>query len=600
MILVFGGTTEGRKAVKELEEAGNPYYYSTKTGEQAVTLHHGVRVDGAMDAETMTAFCQSHDVRLLIDAAHPFATLLHQTVASVAARLQIPAIRFERIFPPRDPHVEWYDSFEQFVAQGESLRGRRLLATTGVQTIGRLKALESRGVTLFYRILPRESSLSLARRQGALDRQLCYYHEGDDERLLLSSLRPDAILLKESGETGGFTAKVSAATALHIRVCVIKRPPTPPGFVSVDGEHGMRRMVEQLLPAFYPLHSGLTTGTYATASALAAATRLLTGATPAHVRVQLPNGEHIPVPVFYRPDGAYTIKDSGDDPDITKGIEIGARVEWGGHASSDPVRIVGGVGVGTITLPGFDYPLGEPAINKVPRQMIRDNLMPLVDSHRHPRAGQLQVTITVPQGREIAKKTFNPRLGIVGGISIVGVSGIIKPFSEDGFLNSIRKCMEVARATGCDRVVINSGAKSERFVKACYPHLPPQVFVEYGNYIGETIRLAAEQSFPYVTLGVMMGKAVKLAAGHLDTHSRRTVMDKAFIDAMLQEAGCDDQTRSRAQAMTLARELWDIVPSSQLSRFAEVVKSHCHAHCAPLLPHGDLTILLIDEQGKVY
>ena len=120
-------------------------------------------------------------------------------------------------------------------------------------------------------------------------------------------------------------------------------------------------------------------------------------------------------------------------------------------------RSLGGEGVGTFTLPGFDYPPGSPAINKGPRQMIVRNLQPLISD------GSVEVTITVPQGAEIARRTFNPRLGIEGGISIIGVSGIVKPFSEEAFIDSIRKCMQVAKASGTSHVVINSGAKSERF-----------------------------------------------------------------------------------------------------------------------------------------
>ena len=111
MILVFGGTTEGRKAVEVLEEAGSPYYYSTKTGEQDITLHHGQRIDGALDAEGMLAFCQAHDIRLIVDAAHPFASQLHQTIAHISESLGIPAIRYERIYPPRDPDITWIDDY---------------------------------------------------------------------------------------------------------------------------------------------------------------------------------------------------------------------------------------------------------------------------------------------------------------------------------------------------------------------------------------------------------------------------------------------------------------------------------------------------------
>ena len=255
------------------------------------------------------------------------------------------------------------------------------------------------------------------------------------------------------------------------------------------------------------------------------------------------------------------------------------------------IVIEGGMGVGTFTLPGFDYPPGSPAINKAPREMICKNIEPLIDEHT-----PLNITIFVPQGEEIAKRTFNPRLGIEGGISIIGVSGIVKPFSEEAFIDSIRKCMTVAKASGSDRVVINSGGKSERFVKALYPDLPRQAFVEYGNYIGETLKMAHELGFKKVTLGVMLGKAVKLAAGHLDTHSRKTTMDKAFIQKMLHEASCDIDI----SGITLARELWDMVPSDRLNNVACTIISHCREHCESLLPDSSLTILLIDDNGHIY
>jgi cobalt-precorrin-5B (C1)-methyltransferase len=259
------------------------------------------------------------------------------------------------------------------------------------------------------------------------------------------------------------------------------------------------------------------------------------------------------------------------------------------------VAIIGGEGVGTITLPGFDYPPGSPAINKAPREMIRQNLEKLCTSVSL-CFKNISVIISVPNGAEIAKKTFNPRLGIEGGISIIGVSGIVKPFSEEAFIDSIRKCMTIAQASGTDRVVINSGGKSERFVKALYPDLPRQAFVEYGNYIGETLKMAHELHFKNVTLGVMLGKAVKLAAGHLDTHSRKTTMDLDFIQQMLQESGISIDISN----ITLARELWERIPSTQLEDFAHTVIRHCADYCNPLLPDGSLTILLIDDNGKIF
>ena len=580
MILVFGGTTEGRKAVEVLEEAGSPYFYSTKTGEQDITLHHGQRIDGALDAEAMLVFCREHEIRLIVDAAHPFAAQLHQTIAEVSEVLKIPAIRYERIFPEKDASLEWLDSYDQVPHDIKTL-----LATTGVQSITKLKPLEAAGVKVYYRILNRESSIALAMKQGARMEQLCYFEDPNDV-----PVEADAILLKESGLSGGFQEKVDAAKAKGMRVLVLKRPETPTVFKSVNGPYGLRRAIEKLLPEFYPLHSGLTTGTCATAATVAATIRLLKKETPAEVPVLLPDGETIHVAVSYGEGYAYCIKEAGDDPDVTNGLEIRASVE-----PAESFEILGGEGVGTFTLPGFDYPPGSPAINKAPREMIRQNLERF-DTLRQAQDPSLRITISVPQGAEIAKRTFNPRLGIEGGISIIGVSGIVKPFSEEAFIDSIRKCMNVAQASGSDRVVINSGGKSERFVKALYPNLPQQAFVEYGNYIGETLKIANELGIKEVTLGVMLGKAVKLAAGNLDTHSRKTTMDKAFINQMLEEAGIHIDIST----LTLARELWEKIPELQIQEFASTIIRHCETYCKPLLPNGTLTILLISDEGQIY
>ena len=614
MILVFGGTTEGRRAAEVLEEAGSPFFYSTKMGEQDLSLQHGTRIDGAMDAEAMKTFISQHDIRLIVDAAHPFASTLHQTIAQVSESLNIPTIRYDRIYPERDPEITWIDDYSQIPRDIRSL-----LATTGVQSISKLKPLEAAGIKVFYRILQRESSMALALKQGASPEQLCYFEDPQD-----IPVEAEAILLKESGLSGGFPEKVEAAKARGMRIIALKRPQTQSSKLNaqcsklnaqcsmVNGPYGLRRAVEHLLPEFFPLHSGLTTGTCATAAAVAATIRLTKGETPEEVPVILPNGETIQVPVTYGDDYASCFKEAGDDPDITNGIEVRAKViasdnrgQTRTHLSCEEkevrnsprqsVAIYGGEGVGTITLPGFDYPPGSPAINKAPREMIKRNLETIfspLTSHLSP----LRITISVPNGAEIAKRTFNPRLGIEGGISIIGVSGIVKPFSEEAFIDSIRKCMTVAQASGSDRVVINSGGKSERFVKALYPDLPRQAFVEYGNYIGETLKMAHELCFRNVTLGVMLGKAVKLAAGHLDTHSRKTTMDLDFIQQMLQESGITIDV----SGITLARELWERIPPTQLEAFAHTVIRHCADYCNPLLPDGSLTILLIDDNGHIY
>ena len=597
MILVFGGTTEGRKAVEVLEEAGTPYYYSTRSDGQKIELVHGNHLTGGMEVPEMIQCCKEHSIRLIIDAAHPFAEELHRNLLFVAKHIQAPIIRYDRIYPPHDQDLIWCKDYNDAIQQLEANGIERLLALTGVNTIGRLRPYWEKYEDCWFRILNRRASHFVAKANHFPEERLVYY-ETDDTTDLIGDLQPQAIITKESGLSGGFTEKVEAARQASIKVFVVERPNYPPHtpnpqnvhIETVNGPCGLRRAVEKLLPEFYPLHSGLTTGTCATAAAIAATIRLLKNETPKEVPVLLPNGETIQVPVGYGErlrvgasagmDYAYCIKDAGDDPDVTNGIEVRASVK-----PADTFEIIGGEGVGRFTLPGFDFPPCEAAINKAPREMIRKNIKE-----------DMRIIISVPDGAEIARRTFNPRLGIEGGISIIGVSGIVKPFSEEAFIDSIRKCMNVAQASGTSRVVINSGGKSERFVKALYPNLPQQAFVEYGNFVGETLKIAHELDIKNITLGVMLGKAVKLAAGQLDTHSRKATMNKTFIQQMLDETGC----QADVEKITLARELWQVIPQEKIEDFCHVVLKHCLQHCSPLVPQARLTLLLIDDDGTIH
>ena len=502
MILILGGTTEGRIAARTLEEAGKPFYYSTKGDEQEVTMHHGIRLHGAMDKLDLERCCREHNIQLLVDAAHPFAIQLHQTVEKVAHTLNLLVIRFERIYPPRDEeHITWCDDFEDAIRQIRKEDIFTLLALTGVQSIAKLKPLWQESACCYFRILNRESSRRLAEREGFPKKYLHYYHAGEDERILLQRLHPEAILIKESGLSGGFNEKVEAALQEGIRIFAIRRPPMPGSFMIVNGEHGLRRMIEKHLPDFYPLRSGLTTGTCAAAAAVAATWDIFNvqrQPRPEEFPVILPNGETIYVPVeeqelYPHPScvnddwrleaDATVIKDAGDDPDVTNGMQIKANVavpfrfddptpaELG--ADDYTVIVCGGEGVGIVTLSGLGLEVGGPAINVTPRKMIENNVKAClqrlgISKQPNPFA----VTISVPGGEEIARRTFNPRLGIEGGISIIGTSGIVKPFSSEAFIDSIRKSMEVGRATGSPRIVLNSGAKSEKYVRGYYPELP--------------------------------------------------------------------------------------------------------------------------------
>ena len=348
---------------------------------------------------------------------------------------------------------------------------------------------------------------------------------------------------------------------------------------------------------------------------------------PTEFPVVLPNGETIQVPVepqhhiphsdlLENGDGMFetsatVIKDAGDDPDITNGMKVVANIAVP-FRTDDPlpedtpqddynIIVCGGEGVGVVTMPGLGLELGSSAINDTPREMIKKNVKLCLERlHIAKQPSPILITISIPGGKEIAKRTFNPRLGIEGGISIIGTSGIVKPFSSEAFVNSIRKSMEVAKATRSPRIVISSGAKSERFIKAYYPDLPTQAFVHYGNFIGETLKIAAEEQVPHVTLGVMMGKAVKLAEGNLDTHSKKVTMNKEFIQDLARQTGCSEETLAAIGQMNLARELWDIIPEELLEKFGKALIELCHRHCDPLLPNGELTVLLITENGKIY
>lgn len=592
MILIFGGTTEGRAAVEVLEGAGQTYFYSTKGTWQQLECKHGIHLTGAMDQEQMLAFCREKEIRLLVDAAHPFAEQLHRHIAEVSEELNIPVIRYERTYPPRDPDCIWCDTYEEaadwLVAHGIC----NLLALSGVQTIPKLKKYWAQHPS-WFRVLDRPESVALAGKYGFPSERLVFWREGTDEAELFERLQPDAILTKESGESGFFMEKLQAARKYGIPVVVVKRPVLSDRFYVVTGAHGLRHRVERLLPGFYELRSGFTTGSCACAAAKAALMTLLTGKLQPEVQITLPCGEEVTLPLSGTEISGQAVlcsvvKDAGDDPDVTHGQEIRARVELCDRAG---VFFQAGKGVGTVTLPGLGIAVGEPAINPVPRQMMTAETEKLLQQYQVNRG--VVIEISVPGGEELAQKTFNPKLGIAGGISIIGTSGVVRPFSSEAFVQTIRKEIQVAKALGCRHIVINSGAKSEKILKQRFPDLPPQAFVHYGNYIGETLKLAEEEEIEQLTMGIMIGKAVKLAEGHADTHSRSVVMNRDFISTLVRESGGSEAVCKSIQQMTLARELWELLPAGH--PFFSLLADKCGDVCRNFLHHCQLSILLIPE-----
>ena len=592
MILVFGGTTEGRIAVKTLDDGEGKYYYSTRSSLQEIDCAHGMHISGEMTGEMMTLFCRTKSVRLIIDAAHPFAEHLHSTIVEIAAKLSIPVIRFERKYPEIASHnVVWCDDYEEAVLKMEEDGIKCLLALTGVQTIPRLKKFWKHNDT-WFRILNREESKEKVRQSGFPQSKIVYYKDSDAGPLI-DEISPDAVLTKESGDTGGFMEKVDAALSRNVKVFVVRRPKLSDNFIVVDGKHGLRREIEKLLPEFFPLHTGFTTGSCAAAAAKAALIALVFGEKLNEVSFKIPEGETMRMPVEAvvvnsQSAAASVIKDSGDDPDVTDGCRIIAIVSY---SSRPGISFHGGRGIGTVTLPGLGLKVGEPAINPTPRKNIQNELSSIY-------AGGLDVTISLENGEVLCDKTFNSRVGVVGGVSIIGTTGIIRPFSHEAFIDCIRREMDVALAMNCDCIIVNSGGKSERFMKMLYPNLPPHAFIHYGNAVGETMEIGREKNVPKMAIGIMLGKAVKLAEGNMDTHSHKVTVNRAFLKSLAKNSGCSDDALQVIDRFNLARELPSLLNEEDSALFFPALLTLCHKHCAEIFSNILESALLADD-GKV-
>lgn len=601
-ILIFGGTTEGRIATKVCDDAGKPFFYSTKSNLQKLETANGIQVSGAMEVTQIIEFCTVNNVKLIIDSAHPFAINLHNNIAKASEEMGINVIRLERKYTKEneDKYLRYFDDYTHLITFLIKKSYPKLLALTGVNTIETLKTYWQDNFTIF-RILDRNESRQKAKEQKFPLEQIVYYSKERDELAFIKAINPSAIITKESGESGGLGEKIAVAKQLNIPIFIVKRPKLSPLFTKVYGEHGLRKEIEKSVPSFFDLKTGYTTGTCATGATKSALMTLLTGEINDVVRVGLPNGESITIAIkdTLIEENSVTctvIKDAGDDPDVTHLKEIVSTVCF--NVSHRGVRFLRGKGVGIVTLPGLGLEIGAPAVNKTPRNMIRREIHKVKrhypDKIPSKKIG-IDVTISVPEGEKLARSTFNPRLGIEGGISIIGTSGIVKPFSKEAFVASIRKEMQVAKALGSERVVLNSGAKSEKYIKAQYPILPSQSFIHFGNFVGESIQIASDLGFSNLTLGIMIGKAVKLAEGHLDTHSKKVVMNKDFIIDLAKKTNCNQVMIEAIKEMKLARQLWDIIPNDLF--FKELTLA-CHTHCKALFPNGNIEILLIDDNGE--
>ncbi|MBW5447610.1 cobalt-precorrin-5B (C(1))-methyltransferase [Cohnella sp. CFH 77786] len=349
-----------------------------------------------------------------------------------------------------------------------------------------------------------------------------------------------------------------------------------------------------------PLRTGYTTGSCATAAAKAALTALILQEPQQEVTIRLPIGEEATFRLVRcefdeaRAE-AEVIKDAGDDPDATHGARIIAEVSWAGEPG---IVLDGGIGVGRVTKPGLPVPVGEAAINPVPRKMIRESVQAVLNEFDIERG--IRVIVSVPDGEEIAKKTLNGRLGIIGGISILGTRGIVVPFSTAAYKASVAQAIRVAVKCGCGHLVLSTGGRSENFGMETYPELPEEAFVEMGDFVGFSLLQCRRQGVKKVTLVGMMGKFSKVAQGVMMVHSKSAPVDFGFLAQVAEEAGAAPMEVEEIRRANTAAQVGDMMQERGNALFFQKL---CEACCrAGLRETGDgmeIETILISMKGAM-
>lgn len=606
VILLFGGTTEGRKAAALLDRLAMPFIYSTKTRVETFTTTCGEFRHGPLNEASLSELVALRNLRIVIDAAHPFAARLHASVFEVCQRLAVRLIRFDRA-PVPFPDFEGLHSVADFTEALDLLerfKPAKLLALTGVQSVAPLRSWWERHEMLL-RILPTQASMELAQREGFPEAKLLPMSpDGSDEALevLVREHGLDFLLTKESGKSGFFSSKLRVAERCAIPLIVIRRPLNPAWDTVVFSVEDLEaRLTEHA--DLKPLRTGYTTGAYAAAATKAAMIALFEGAAPDSVTLTLPSGKVASFGIVSCRAGNGRVrcgvrKFAGDDPDVTHGLLIVSEVSLAPDGKPGEVRFLQGEGVGRVTLPGLEIPPNEPAINPVPRRMIRECIAGELRQRglRHAVA----VTISVPGGEAVARKTMNERLGITGGISILGTSGEVVPYSMEAWLASIRQSIAVVAANGCTTLALTSGLRSERHLRALYPDLPELSCIHYGNYIGRTLELAGNHGgFNRVIVGVMLAKATKLAQGEADLSSRVVQLNRQWLANLAIELGYSEELAKQLADLRLIRSMTKIVPFGSEEPLYPAIASACRKVCEQWVPDVPLTFVLFNMEGRM-
>ncbi len=348
------------------------------------------------------------------------------------------------------------------------------------------------------------------------------------------------------------------------------------------------------------MRRGWTTGTCAAAAAKAAYAALVTGEFPDPVEVTLPRGERpsFALAMTQTENGAATagiIKDAGDDPDVTHGALICATVRRGGAGASVTFRA--GKGVGMVTRPGLPVPPGEPAINPVPRRMIQDAIAEVAAATG--AAADADVEISVPGGEALAAKTLNGRLGIVGGLSILGTTGIVVPYSCSAWIHSIHSGIDVARAAGLTHIAGATGASSEAGVRKLY-RLPEIALIDMGDFVGGMLKYLRRHPVPRVTIAGGVAKMTKLAQGLTDLHSRRGEVDLAALAKLADAAGGSAQLHQRIVACNTAAEAFTHAGAEGIALGDQVAKA-AQETAARVVAGRDIAVevLLFDREQNL-
>ena len=348
------------------------------------------------------------------------------------------------------------------------------------------------------------------------------------------------------------------------------------------------------------LRTGFTTGTSATAASKAAILSIINQSKIQNIEVKLPKGKTIMIPIHFCEFGkekarCSVIKDGGDDPDVTHGAEI--IVDLSLTDKKNEIIIEGGEGVGIVTKPGLGLEINKAAINPVPKKMIIENLREVGENILKNHG--IQVIISVPKGKELGPKTDNPRIGILHGISILGTSGIVIPFSTASYAASIRQNLDVSIAMGNDTVVLTTGGRSEDFARKII-ELPDHCFVQMGDFSGYTIQQCSKKNIKKAFIVGFIGKLAKMAAGVKQTHVKGSKIDMKFLANLAQNCGANETIIKKILAANTARHVSEIIKENKIEGFFSQICTETYSHMKKLSDDKvSLEVILFDFDGEI-